>query len=36
MIKSAPTLVDKLKSTANYEQMKNWLSAVDDWLYSHT
>ena len=36
MVKSAPTMVSKLKSTAKYETLKAWASAVDDWVFSHT
>lgn len=36
MVKSAPTMVTKLKKDANYESFKAWLSAVDDWVFSHT
>lgn len=36
MVKSAPTMVTKLKTSANYEVLKAWASAVDDWVFSHT
>lgn len=36
MVKSAPTMVTKLKTNANYEVLKAWASAVDDWVFSHT
>ena len=29
-------MVSKLSTSANYEQMKAWSSAVDDWVFSHT
>ena len=35
MVKSAPTLVGKLPTTATYEELKAWSSAVDDWVHSH-
>jgi hypothetical protein len=36
MVKSAPTMVTKLVKTANYETLKAWASAVEDWVFSHT
>lgn len=36
MVKSAPTMVTKLSKSANYEALKAWASAVDDWVFSHT
>jgi hypothetical protein len=35
MVKSAPTLVGKLSTTATYEVLKAWSSAADDWFHSH-
>jgi hypothetical protein len=29
-------MVTKLKTNANYEVLKAWASAVDDWVFSHT
>ena len=36
MVKSANTLVTKLGRKANYNTLKAWSSAVEDWVYSHT
>jgi hypothetical protein len=36
MVKSAPTMVTKLPKSANYETLKAWTSAVEDWVFSHT
>ena len=37
MVKSANTLVvTKLGKKANYNALKAWSSAVEDWVYSHT
>ena len=37
MVKSANTMVvSKLGKDANYNTLKEWSSAVEDWVYSHT
>lgn len=36
MVKSAPTMITKLRKSASYEALKAWSSAVYDWVFSHT
>ena len=32
MVKSAPTMVEKLQKFADYQKLKEWTSMVEDWV----
>ncbi len=36
MVKSAPTMVEKLQKSADYQKLKEWTSVVEDWVQGYT
>ena len=36
MVKSAPTMVEKLQKSTDYQKLKDWTSMVEDWVQGYT
>ena len=36
MVKSAPTMLERLQKAADYQKLKEWTSMVEDWVEGYT
>ena len=36
MVKSAPTMIERLQKEADYQKLKEWTSMVEDWVEGYT